>query len=200
MNYLSQLEEYVGFKCSTVKSFTPHRVGFTEFINRMHACSVGNSTVETDEICSCDLGTGGWSHTEERYNSVTFLVPFIHDSMQTITHVKNTNRSEGGAFFLVAFSPGVWLTTLCLIIAFIYLKLIDEKFDPVLRQRKFKSWWDKLRHYPLRLRSNRWWNAFRSVGTLLSLTRNKRDFKLKLQLYSKILEIGETSVLATMKI
>lgn len=180
MNYLSQLEEYIGFRCSTVRSFTADRVGFTEFINRMHACSVGNSSVDTDEICSCDLGTGGWSHTEERYNSVKFLVPFIHDSMQTITHVSNTNRAQDGAFFLVAFAPGVWLASLGLTIAFIILKLVDVKFAPILPVQQSNSnscvgkLWDRVKQ-----RLKRWRSAGRSVGKFYE-TNEVLNFKFDL--------------------
>lgn len=131
IDYLKELQDYIGFQCSTVKIYTKEQVGFSEFMDRMYACAVGNRTVQSDSIYSCELATGEWSQTEDRYKKGNFLVPFIHDSISTVTRLENTNRTTGGAVFLSAFSAGVWLAVLGLTVAFVTLKLADPRFAPI---------------------------------------------------------------------
>lgn len=165
IKYLKELENYIGFQCATIKSYTSEQVGFTEFINRMYACILGNSTEQSDSICSCELGTGGWTQSEERYPKVRFLVPFIHDSMQIVTIVDNTNSSTNGAFFLSAYSTGVWVTVLGLTVMFIVLKLVDARFEPIsqVQSHSFSSFWQQL-GFRLKQRLKRLRSAVRSVG------------------------------------
>lgn len=165
IEYLRELQTYIGFECSTIKSYTKKEVGFSEFIDRMYACTLGNSTVQNDSICSCELGTGGWSQTEERYPKVTFLAPFVHDSMQTVTTVDNTNKSTSGAFFLLAFETWVWLAILGLTVAFVVLKLADARFAPISKvPRDNLSSVSHERGSQLKLRIKRVRSAVRSVG------------------------------------
>lgn len=158
------------------------KVGFSDFAERMHNCTtdddVGNTTapddddddVKIDEIFSCDLGTGGWSHTEKRYDQVKFLVTFVHENMQTITHIDNTNRRTSSTFSLNAFSIRVWVTIFGLAIVFILLKIGDRNFVPNYSSQRNHSTSDqqslllrteeKIRRFPV---------AFTSVGEFFIL-------------------------------
>lgn len=148
ISYLRQLQDYLGFECSRMDKFKP-KDGFTGFINIMEKCGdvdrteagkAEDETLKKNEalrICRCDLGTGGWSHTSERYNRVEFLVPFVQENMQVVTRFDNTDRFPDILFFSKAFSWQVWLAIVFLGIAFIIVKSTDRNFIPeTTRQRE----------------------------------------------------------------
>lgn len=93
----------------------------------MSKCSNASSS---HAMCSCDIGTGAWIETEERYGHVNFLPNFFTGDLRVLAHIESTNASTGRFFFFTPFSPLTWLAVASLIVTFIFLKLIDKRFLP----------------------------------------------------------------------
>lgn len=126
---LAELQNELDFKCHSVEDFTGRR-GFSSFVFSMESCTNGSATLETDPVCSCDIGVGGWMQTDARIGRVDFLPPLIHDYMQTTVNVDYTFLDENNTFFLTAFGPWVWVAIFGLFLFFTVLKLLDRRFVP----------------------------------------------------------------------
>lgn len=128
IEYLTQLEVLIDFKCHSIKDFS-EKTGFSVFVDRMHACSNGTAS-STDEVCTCELGTGGWLHNSERFGKIDFLPPFLHDGMHTVVNIDRTFQSSEGTFYLTTYTTSIWLAILGLLIFFTVLKVFDRHFEP----------------------------------------------------------------------
>lgn len=127
------LEEEAGFQCQRpIKVHDKQKVGFTNFVKKMELCVNGTSAERADEICKCDIATGGWLVTTERYGRVNFLPPFTRDDLRVVVRVDRTYSSSDGAFFLYAFTPSVWVCIAALVSLFTTLKMVDPTFVPHL--------------------------------------------------------------------
>lgn len=125
------------FKCSSIKDFS-EKFGFSVFIDKLHACTNGTASRSTDDVCTCELGTGAWLHNSERYGKVDFLPPFLHDGMHTVVNIKHTFQASEGTFYLTTYTTSIWLAILGLLFFFAGLKLFDKHFEPsrVRRRRR----------------------------------------------------------------
>lgn len=85
-----------------------------------------------------------------------FPADFAADNYRVITHVDNTAKSTGNAFFLTSFSLGVWLAILSLVILFTFLKLLDRRFAPpdenYIPLSRSEKWFQRKKHFLLKSR------------------------------------------------
>lgn len=96
----------------------------------METCTNGSATVETEPICRCEIGVGGWMLTLERFGRVDFLPPMIYDVMETTINIDYTYLDQSGTFFLTVFTKWVWLAIFGLFLFYVLLKLCDSRFAP----------------------------------------------------------------------
>lgn len=90
-------------------------------------------------MCQCDLATGSWIQTTERYMRVDYLPPFLFGETQVLTHVDNSFLPMQGAFFIYVFNWELWLAIGVLTFIFAFLKLLDRKFSPSGNRFKMSS-------------------------------------------------------------
>lgn len=130
-DYLSKIEQSLGFECQSLPLYSApdNSTGFTQFIKQQQTCTDNTTgTIKSTADCQCDLGVAGFRVNEDRIGRVDFVAPFLYDGLAVLTHIDNTVGKSNAAFFLLAFTPTVWVTILGLIGAFTVLKLLDRRF------------------------------------------------------------------------
>lgn len=152
LNYLYELQRQLNFQCHTLDEIEQSKIGFTEFIDRMQKCQ--NEFNQSDSVCQCQMGVGGWMLTQQRYGKVDFLPVFVHDDLRVITHIENTYYSTNGLFFITTYSTDVWFAIAGLMATWTLLKMLDIRFVPP--DDSFKplpstdGWYLRQRHFLLK--------------------------------------------------
>lgn len=80
------------------------------------------------QVCSCDIGVGGWTITKDRSGQVKFLPPFSKPEIRVVVHRRDIIQTNNAIFFMMSFTLKVLTLIILLFLCFSDLRILYRRF------------------------------------------------------------------------